>query len=375
MGSGPPAISPSATGIPRNTLDDYFKSIREPFRETREGMAKDDGPSGVLILIFTFCLIPLIPYLAHKLLVWLFGSMLISFYFVHLDLYSFWLLWIGLFLVSLSLMILVAKVSAPSKEEKNKWLTQRQMRFAYCYGVVDEIRNYRTNRIDRHIESAIEYLQRARASLIPGSPLALAEPMYAAALHGDRVTIRRDKDSRPKWYRLQPETELTMRAFDELVPKLRDRIKDKKDLQTVESILTALAVYYYTEIPELSSDQPDSNFEHVGEQSLLSFANQVTGLSPYHSEEEPLTPKEKVSQKILLILHRLSLSFVHENVLIAFFAWYTLMLLLFYAGFYVAFRFVPLMKTDTTVVTAIVGGPISAAVAAVAIPRIGKLKK
>lgn len=80
MENGPPAPSPTATGIPPDTLDAYFKSIREPFRESREGMAKAEGPGCLVFLMFIFCLIPLIPFIVHKLLIWRFGSMLISFH-------------------------------------------------------------------------------------------------------------------------------------------------------------------------------------------------------------------------------------------------------------------------------------------------------
>lgn len=52
-----------------------------------------------------------------------------------------------------------------------------------------------------------------------------------------------------------------------------------------------------------------------------------------------------------------------------------LMLVLFCVGFLAAFRLVPTMKMDTTIVTAIVGGPITTAVAAVTIPRLTSTKK
>jgi hypothetical protein len=374
MGNGPSPPGPATAGIPREILDEYFRSIEEPFRETRVGMAKNDGPSGVFILVFILCLIPLIPYLFHKLLVWRFGSMSISLYSIHLDLASFWLLWVGLFVGSLLLMLVATKVSGPSKEEKRKWLSLDQMRFVYCYKVIDEIRTYRTNHIDRHIDKAIQYLQKTTEFLMPPVPFGKAEIIYPREPYLRTIATIWQMDMHPKWYRLRPETELIMEAFHQFTPKLWDRIRNKKDLATVEGILTALAGYYYTEIRELSSDQSETNFERVGEESLLSFAQLITGLSPYLSEGVQLTPEEKITQKIKLVGNKVSMFFTHDNVLIAFCSWYILMLLVFCVGFYLAFRLVPTTKIDTTIVTALVGGPITTAVAAVTIPRLTKTR-
>jgi hypothetical protein len=184
-----------------------------------------------------------------------------------------------------------------------------------------------------------------------------------------------ERVERPKWYRLEPDTELIVRAFPRFPPRLRDRLKDRKDLVTIESVLTDLAGYLYTEIPELSGSESQSAFERAGVESLLSFARRINDLPPYRSEPLPQTPKEKASEKILSLGRKLSAPFNHENALVSFWAWYVLLLVLFCTGFYIAFRYVPTLKIDSTVVATIVGGPIATAATAVAIPRLTKGKK
>lgn len=377
MGNGPVPVAPTKTRIPPDVLEGYFNSIEEPFHETSKGQAEEGRPIGAFIFLFIFCLIPLVPYLLSKLMFLLWGEKLISYRAIHFHLASFWFWWIVSFVLSLSLLVIVSKVSGPSKEEKKRWLSPQQMRFAHCYGTVDEIRKYRTNQLSRHIEKAMDYLEKSAKSLIGAAPLGLVEVVYAEQPVRREImgTVDLRSASRPKWYRLRPETELILQAYNDFLPKLRDRLKDKKDLDALEAALTDLAGYQYTEIPELSGNQSQPAFEQVGEESLLSFAQQIVGLPSYRSEQQEQTPKEKFSQKLLSVGFKLSLPFTHENVLIAFCAWYLLLLLLFCGGFYLAFRLVPSMKADTTIIATLIGGPIATAVTAVTIPRLSKGKK
>ena len=358
-------------------LEQYFNSIQEPFRETRKGLAEEAGGSlTVFVVGFVFSLIPVIPYLFSKLSMRLFGPRLISFRTIHFQLSSFFFWWLTSFVISLSALVLASKFSGPSAEEKKRWLSPQQMRFTYCYGVVDEIGKYRTNQLGRHLQTARNYLEKTRESLRPVD-LDLDEIWRGGIrfIGGEPTLISHGGGRRPKWYRLQPDTELILQGFRSLIPKLGDRLKDKKDLGAIQSVLTELASYLYTEIPELSDSAPQNNFDQAGMESLLRFARQIIELPTYQSEEVKQTPKERLSRKIISAGYKLTAPLVHQNVLVAFCSWYAVTLLLFCGGFYFAFRLVPSIKMDTTIVTAVVGGPIATAVTAVTIPRLSRNKK
>ena len=384
MENGPSPQPVPNTVISSTALQAYFKSIEDLFRETRTGLAAaDKSPLGNFVLIFVFSLIPLIPYLLSKLAFVLWGPLVTGFRSFHFHVASFWFWWIVSFIASLSMLILVAKFSGPGPEEKRRWLSPQQMRFAYCYEAADEIRKYRTNHLDRHIETALQDLSEVATALMQASTLNLAEGIHpyhywqleAQARENQAHRSVGERVERPKWFRLEPDTELIVRAFPRFLPRLRDRLKDRKDLVTIESVLTDLAGYLYTEIPELSDSESQSAFERAGVESLLSFARRINDLPPYRSEPLPQTPKEKASEKILSLGRKLSAPFNHENALVSFWAWYVLLLVLFCTGFYIAFRYVPTLKIDSTVVATIVGGPIATAATAVAIPRLTKGKK
>ncbi len=377
MGVPPGPQVASNVKISPSTLEQYFSSIQEPFRETRKGYAEEAaGGVGILAVAFIFSLIPLIPYLLSKLALRLFGPGLFLFLGIHIRLSSFFFWWLTCFVISLSSLVLVGKFSGPSAEERKKWLSPQQMRFAYCYGVVDEIRKYKTNQLSRHIETARKYVETTRESL-RAADLGL-DGIWRREIHfaEGQPTFISLHGQGPKWYRLEPDTELILRAFRSLMPKLGDRLNDRKDLGAIQSALADLATYLYTEIPELSDSSRENNqFEQAGMESLLRFARQIVELVPYQSEQVKQTPKERFSRKFISAGNRLSTPFVHENVLIAFCAWYVVTMLLFCGGFEVAFRLVPSMKVDSTIVTAIVGGPIATAVTAVTIPRLARNKK
>lgn len=188
----------------------------------------------------------------------------------------FWFWWVAFFVVSLALLLLTVKFSGVAADEKKKWLSPPQMRFAYCYGVVDEIRNYKTNQLQRHIDTALEYLDKTSKSLLP--PPAIPIDVYPAQYWRREIQLSQEQAAGlngamigpPKWYRLRPGTELILKAFAEFMLKLRDRLKDRKDLPTIETALTFLASYQYLEIPELSDSKSEARFEE-GIQSLVNL--------------------------------------------------------------------------------------------------------
>jgi hypothetical protein len=254
------------------------------------------------------------------------------------------------------------------------------MRFAYCYAVVREIRNYKTNQLGWHIDSAVEYFDKTATSLFRN--VDISENFYPDQHWRREILLSEHQGavlgpfltgSRPSWYRLNPETELILDAFRTFPSKLRDRLKDRKDLASVEAILTDLAAYQFTEIPELSDSKSETRFEE-GTGILVAFAHQVLALPSYRSERPKATPKENLSRRLMFAGRKVSLLFTHANVLVAFCAWLALMLLLFWGGFYVALRWFSI-KMDSTIMTALIGGPVATAVTGATIPRLGKAKK
>jgi hypothetical protein len=154
---GPQPDAPARPSVDIAELAAYYQSIEEPFNETKKGLEKERaGLSGAIVVFFLLSLIPLLPFVISKLVWRYFSSTVISTWKLHFHLGSFWFWWIVFFITSLGMLLIAVKISGVSEEEKKKWLSLQQMRFMYCYGVLDEIRTYRTNHMQRHIDAAID---------------------------------------------------------------------------------------------------------------------------------------------------------------------------------------------------------------------------
>ena len=366
--------------ITSEALGAYFASIEEPFRETRVEMS----PGGrsfktLVVVVFIFSLIPFFPYILAR-----YSSHIlirsVTLWNVRISFTSFWFWWIALFVISLLLLIATFKFSGPSKEQKDKWLSSQQMRFAYCYAVVNEIRNYRTNHLMRHIKAASEDFERAATAVLGLGALDIGDGIYLS--QGQRLDVQFSQSPmvgfhpvRPYWYKLEPETKDILRALLNFGPKVGERLKDRRDLSIIEAALVDLAGYFYTEIPEISDGTDDTALRNLGTACLVKFSAKINELPAYRSEQQSQTSEEKISRKVVSTGQRLSTLFNNENLLVAFVAWYLLLLVLFLTGFYLALHYIPGVKVDSTMITAIVGGPIATAITAVTIPRFSKGKK
>jgi hypothetical protein len=372
----PQPEAPAKPSVAQTVLEQYFQSVEEPFRETCEGFKKEaKGVNTAAVVFFIFSLIPLFPYVASRLAWRYFSSTIVSLWALHFHIGSFWFWWVALFIASLAVLSLAIKMSGVSAEEKKKWLSPPQMRFAYCYAVVDEIRKYRTNQRGQHIDTALEYLGDASNSLLPRSGVFYQHQYWRReALVSQQQAVGGGDpfDSPPRWFRLRPESELVLKAFSEFEPKLKDRLKDRKDLPEIEAVMTYLASYQYLEIPELSDSKSGPRFEE-GMQSLLVFAQRVTALASYRSEELKPTQKQKLSLKVAAFVSAVTAPFWHDNVFVAFVAWWLFLALLFCGGVFGLLRLFQ-VKMDSAIITTLVAGPILGAVTAVTIPRVGRKK-
>jgi hypothetical protein len=371
---------------------EYYTSIKELFGDTQK-LEEKEGRfgffGGLIIVCFVFSLLPIIPWILSIVLPRLFRPENISVLGYGFSPGSFWFLWPTCFITFLVLLITLMVTRGPSEEMRSRRLSPVQMRFAYCYGTVDEIKKYQTNRLYRHIEKAQSYLDRLARSLwdltVPASILGLPEArIHYRHLYLHEAELARTGapagrilgglTPRVKWFKLDPQTEKILNAIFKLPSKFDDRLKDKRDLSTLARALTELATHLYTEIPEIFEGTEDDRrqWEETGNTALNTFADQVNALSPYRAEAKAVSPHETVSRQVVSTGWKLTSFFVHENVLVCFVAWYLLSLLLIGSGFWIAFHYVPTLAVDTVIMSTIVGGPVAGAITAVTIARIGR---
>jgi len=261
---------------------------------------------------------------------------------------------------------------------KTQQLSPQQLRFAYCYGALDEIRRYCSSGAPQHIETADAYLRNLEGAMMRASTLDLAEGAYPYHYWQSDAWVGRRKSGEhasvgvrlklPIWYRLHPETEEIVKAFPRL-SRLKERAADGNDLAVVESALTDLGTFLYTEIANVPGAAPRAALERVGADSLLSFAKKVNVLPPYKRQQRRPESRGRLLRGLAALAQWSAAILTDENVITAFFAWYFLTLVLEVAACVVAFRLFPTLRMDTALMATVIGTPFLVAAAALVVSK------
>src|ERR1035437_5956606 len=119
------------------------------------------------------------------------------------------------------------------------------------------------------------------------------------------------------WFKLDPKTQKVLDGLRGFHSKIRDRIRDKKDLSEVSACLLYLAAYLYTQIPELDPNPNEKEgkvFAQWGEEELVSFANSVAQFPAYSSEEGRVAKQELIKKSLASRVAGFTTVFSHDNI-------------------------------------------------------------
>lgn len=359
-------------------LEAYYRSIELPFWQAWRAVCHQDDPTGLFLFGFLLCLVPIIPLLASILLTSLYGRPILRFGYVSLEPSSFWLWWPTSAICSFILALLIGRSQGRLIEYKIKQLSPQQLRFAYCYGALDEIRRFRSSGARQHIGTADAYLEKLAAAMMRASTLDLAEGCYPYHYWQWDAWVGRRKEGEhasigirlklPGWYRLQPESEEIVKAFPRL-SRLRERAVDGEEIQLIEAALTDLGIFLYTEIANIPTAVPRDELERIGSGSLLGFARTVNALSPYKRKERDARAPGSLGKSLSGVGRWLTAVLTHENVIAVFMAWYLVTLAMEVLACVVAFHLFPELRIDTTLIATMIGTPFVVAAAALVLSK------
>jgi hypothetical protein len=367
------------SAIATSDLETYYRSIELPFYVAWRAISRKDDPTGCFLVGFLLCLFPVIPFLASTLAGTIYGRPTIDLSGMRFEPSSFWLWWPALATASFLTLLLIGRSQGRLAKYKIQQLSPQQLRFAYCYGALDEIRRYRSNGSPQHMETADAYLGNLMAAMIRASTLDLAEGAYPYHYWQSDAWVGRRRSGEhasvgvrlnlPRWYRLQPETEEIVKAFPRL-SRLRKRAVDGRDVEVVESALSDLGTFLYTEIANVPCAAPRATLERIGDASLLSFARKVNALSPYERQPHRPDPHGRLLKMFGAAVRWLTGILTHENVIAVFFAWYFLAFVLEVAAFVIAFRLFPTLSMDTSLIGTGIATPLLVAAAALVLSKL-----
>lgn len=378
-------------------MGEYFSSIEESFQATLKAEGKTDIVGVALltsVIASVLSVVPVIP-----LAVWSVTRLVshgrassIPSWLGAFPSFLFW--WIVCAVLTISVAVgLNALDNRRAIRRKGELLNAPPMRFALCHAIVQEIDHYAKTRLPKFMERAESYWRKLHqmlvlmlnpwmrsGELVMRSNLEVTTltasdldsdtraNMYANELVGasgiaryrsvfPQIDVLRTSYS---WFKLEPMTARIVAAFNLLPLGVTGRLKDKKDLPLVAAVLSSLAAYLYSVIPELSSTEAGAHDElkNFGEQSLARFAEKSEPLSPYHPEPRPLDSKEKVRSGFATAVSWTLGLFSHENSLARFSAWWLLAQFLAATILLLVWHYVSGLKFDSTLVALEVGTPL-----------------
>jgi len=297
---------------------------------------------------------------------------------------SVWLWWLVSTIPTLSLFVLLVKWGNARTERKRKsWVPEPQMRFAYCYSVVDEISTFQTNGLQKHMDSALNNWKECQRLLY-----LMFQPFYmlhmpAVAVNRTEFTIDPTTEGRRfnfflevkelkrrfSWFRVESDTDAILNALAALPSKVRDRLGDKKDLSQVCSCLLQLSGYLYSRIPDVPQSYGSESVEELGLKCLQGFVSELSLLPPYATESKPIVPKSSLLRSVVGAARQFSSLWVHENTFVCFMAWWGLTELLTLVSLRIVLHFLPGVVVDSVLVSLIVGGPLACGVTAVTLSK------
>lgn len=320
-------------------VEEYFRSIEQPFHETRRALKEEERTGfvkGFTIFAFVFSLLPLLPYILSILAPRILGAIYLPIWPHRIPVDSFWIWWPTAIAFSLTCLILSFKLGRPSDEERSKRLSPGQMRFAICYALLEEIKKYRRNHLQQHIDNAIVYLGELKhaiadlASLphpylyihgVPASMMDLRISETYEAMSGGAIEGMGGQFGRPpRWFRFEPQTQRNLEALSRFSFKFRSRLLDKKDLAALTDTLSDLALYLYSEIAEVGDESTEERkgIEAIGDAALASFAQQILDMPYYRAELKPETAKEGAFRRLAAAGRKVSDFLIHQNVVVCF---------------------------------------------------------
>jgi hypothetical protein len=257
------------------------------------------------------------------------------------------------------------------------------MRFAYCYSVVDEISAFQTNGLQKHIDSALDNWKECQRLLyfmfrpfymleMPTVAKTQAQFAIDPASESQRFDLFLEVEElkrRFSWFRVQPDTDATLDALVALPSKIRDRIRDKKDLSQVGSCLLQLSGYLYSRIPDVPQSYGGESVEELGFKCRQVFVNELSLLPPYATESKSMVPRSSLLRSLIGAAKQFSSLWVHENTLVCFMVWWGLTELLTLVSLRIVLHFLPGVVVDSVLVSLIVGGPLACAATVVALSK------
>jgi len=391
-------------------IDEYFQSIKPAFEKTltanrARAFRNDNYLIGIPVGLLIFSLIPAIPAIVNGLVgimvkaptLVIFGSN------IPIHFFLFWFIVCSAMSGALlGLCVIISSIRDKAFERKfppGDLLNASQISFAQCYSTISEIESYRTNKRSVHITAACDHwyefilfldngLESQSRHFIRGIEVGPQYDWNSTTEQKADSLFKIAKEKRhfmPRvqyliatsaWFKVDPDTEAILNAFDELVCKITYRILDRRELGLVAECLRHLCMYLYTRVPELAdAEKTREKLDEEAYTAITIFAKQVKEMTVYQPEQTKISETEAAA-KLKRGANNLAIRlFCNEVPLIRFASWWVVVQLVVGTAIAVCLETIKSLLLDSTLIALVVGSPLAIAAAMTAIQVRTKLQE
>lgn len=339
----------------------FFDSIETPFNYREKHYSKFRALNFITALslfLFILNIFPIIPYATGDFE--RITNLQITIFNFKIPLNQFYLRWILFASITGILYLILRPVnrSFDKKEDKHS-INEKQLSFAYLYKAINELEIFLVNDRKEHTIISLKYLRQYLNKSFLNHFLTTKEGNER--LYLPKILSELEKEY--NWIKYSESTEKVIRSFNDFEPKIIDRIIQIKDIDLVIKILKYLLTYEYllldkVKVEHLSTTINDNSI--ASNLMIIEASEKIKALSIVDRTERFIKETTTID-RLNRIADVLTGIFTHQNLLINFFSWMTLLGLIFTSFIYLG-ETIYRIKIDSTIYIGAVSGVIIGAI-------------
>ena len=335
---------------------DYYNSVNDLFTYRLRNNWKINTSEIIFIISILFLvlnIIPFFPFFFDNYLLFLFKLIKPQ---IELSIqeYNFWIRWgVGSITSLLCFGIMFLPYKYWNIKDSKKALSPKYMTFCYAFSLRKEIKSFLINENVIHLEKTSQYFAKVISSITT-----------FRINNGDKSIflglnkLREELIKRFDWIKFTNETNEMIDAISSIDKKIKERLRQRLELEKVIPLIETLTLYKFTSIKPEELNSNGIKLREMRNDYLISFAKELNSLSEIESTIENDKRKRNKAKSTILLITSL---FSSSNIIVLFISWLILLTILFVVFSIIVINVLNL-TIDSTILIALLTAPFLGAI-------------
>ncbi|HET9055745.1 MAG TPA: hypothetical protein VFN30_02740 [Chitinophagaceae bacterium] len=314
--------------------------------------------TGLSLFLFIVNALPIIPYFTREVQWIINSSLTVSEFTIPLN--QFLVRWIIFTLITGILYLILRPIDKAFDKKEDKYsISRKHLSFAYLYKSINELEIFLVNDRKEHTITSLKYLKQYIDRSFLNHLFNIGES--GRQLYLPKVLSELKKDY--NWIQYSQMTDTIINSFNEIEPKIYERIIQRKEIDLVIDIINYLLVYEYILLDKVKVEKLPTNINDNSIASnlmIVAASEKINALSVVEQVKDEVKATTTID-RLNRIGDGLTGIFSHQNLLITFFSWMFLLGLIFMSLIYLG-KSVYNINIDSTIYIGAVSGVIIGAI-------------